>query len=77
MLKGDHVPCEQFCLQVEEHSQKKLTYISDSHNAFRGILGRAEVYTYLGVPFRGSVDDHIQPERLDADFTRGLVWISR
>jgi hypothetical protein len=55
---------------------KKLSYMSDSQNAFRGILDRAKAYTYLGVPSRDSEDDDFQPQRLGADFTRRLIWIS-
>ena len=76
VLKGQRIASERFCKQVEDYTKMNLSYISDSHNAFRGILGRTPVYTYFGVPFRDN-DRTAKPNRADGDFAKGLAWTQR
>jgi hypothetical protein len=68
---------EQLAHHIFEYSRKTLTYETDGLNAFRGLLSRAQLHTFYGVPLFTYGDQRVAIDsntHFDLGFAVGLLW---
>jgi hypothetical protein len=66
---------EQLAHHIFEYSRKTLTYETDGLNAFRGLLSRAQLHTFYGVPLFTYGDQRVAIDsntHFDLGFAVGL-----
>jgi hypothetical protein len=61
-------PLQLFSVQVEQYSQRVLTKETDALDAFKGILARAPLHSYWGIPILNVLGN----KSPDVGFARGL-----